>query len=231
MSRRQISKSVGENGNNEFLDSRTVQELLHFVPIIEGGPGLLVVDGICGPKTKKAIKEFQIKQFGIQFADGKVDPGKRSIERLKQFEEKNGVFSFTVCRLEYSPLERPRTDKTLDRFYLIEGGGHSTIYCWTPQGKIKPQTIEIKRAQSSRQRFSFKTEQPRTSMLFQTGFCLHAEATGDVEGGSLDTANIFLTNDQNWEVVSMRMRHKWAAPAAHSYSTAQEHGVFHIVKS
>lgn len=231
MSRRIIKRPVGENGHNEFLDSRTVQELLLFVPIIEGGPGLLVVDGICGPKTKRAIKDFQLKQWGWRFADGRVDPDKRTFQKLKEYESQNGVFAFTICRLEYSPLPEPRTFKTPDKFYLIEGGSNSTIYCWTPEGKPKPEKIEIMKAQSSRQRFGFTTTEPRTTMLFQTRFCLHSESTGDIDGGSLDRGHFWITNDQNWELVSINWRHKWDSPAAHAFITPNERGVFHIVKS
>src|ERR1039457_6539029 len=101
MSRRVIKAPVGESGRNEWLDTRTVQELLLFAPIIEGGPAMLVVDGICGPKTKQAIRDFQVKQFGRAHADGKVDTDKRSFQKLKEYESKQGIFDFTICRLEY----------------------------------------------------------------------------------------------------------------------------------
>ncbi|SPE30076.1 hypothetical protein SBA6_1200007 [Candidatus Sulfopaludibacter sp. SbA6] len=231
MSRRVIKDPVGEKGRNEWLDTRTVQELLLFVPIVEGGPAMLAVDGICGPKTKQAIRNFQLKQFGPAHTDGKVDTDKRTFQKLKEYESQNGIFDFSICRLEYSPLPEPRTFKPPDRFYLIEDGNNATIYCWTAQGKPKPDTIDIMKAQSSRQRFRFKTSEPRNSLLFQTQFCLHSEVTGDIDGGSLDRAHFWLTNDQNWELVSVNWYHKWASPAARAYVTPQERGIFHIVKS
>lgn len=231
MSRRVIQHSVGENGHNEWLDVRTVQELLLFAPILEGGPVTLVVDGICGPKTRKAIHDFQFRHFGWKGADGRVDPGKQTLLKLKDYEKQHGVFNFTICRLEYSPLPEPRKANTPDKFYLIEGGANSTIYCWTPQGKPKPETIEIMRAQSSRQRVSFVTSEPRTTMHFQTQFCLHSESTGDIEGGNLTRAHFRITNDQNWEVVSVNWFHTWASPATQAFVTPFERGVFHRVKS
>jgi hypothetical protein len=55
------------------------------VPPIDGGPSpQLKIDGICGPKTIKAIRDFQMKQFGWSGADGRVDPGKQTIERLNK---------------------------------------------------------------------------------------------------------------------------------------------------
>jgi hypothetical protein len=231
MSRRVIQRSVGENGDNDWLDVRTVQELLLFVPILEGGPLTLVVDGVCGPKTMKAIHNFQLAHFGWNGADGRVDPGKQSFLKLKDYERQHGVFNFTICRLEYSPLPEPRNQKTPDKFYLIDGGANSTIYCWTPQGMPKPETIEIKRAQSRRQRVTFMTSEPRTTMHFQTQSCLHSESTGDLEGGSLTRGYFSIANDQNWEVVSVKWFHTWASPAACAFATPLERGVFHRVKS
>jgi hypothetical protein len=198
---------------------------------MEGGPITLVVDGICGSKTKKAIHEFQLKHFGWKGADGRVDPGKQSFQKLKDYEKENGVFNFTICRLEYSPLPQPRTHATPDKFYLIEGGQNSTVYCWTLQGKPKPETIDIMQAQSSRQRFNFTTSEPRTTMHFQTQFCLHSEATGDINGDNLTRGRFWITNDQNWEIVTTNWSHKWDSAAAHAFITPFERGVFHRVKS
>jgi len=44
----------------------------------------LVVDGICGPKTNKAIHDFQFKQFGFPGTDGVIEPGKQTIQRINQ---------------------------------------------------------------------------------------------------------------------------------------------------
>jgi len=64
-------------------DVKKVQEALNRFPPLEGGPSpKLVVDGIVGPKTSGAISAFQRKQFGIGKADGVVDVGMRTDERL-----------------------------------------------------------------------------------------------------------------------------------------------------
>ncbi len=82
-----ISASVGLNGVNRYDDVVVIQKLLNQVPVIEGGPSpLLVVDGICGPKTRGAIQQFQLKQFGWSGADGRVDPGQQTLARLNQFD-------------------------------------------------------------------------------------------------------------------------------------------------
>ena len=51
----------------------------------QGGPTIpLKVDGKCGPKTNKAIQEFQLKQFGFPGADGLIEPGKQTLARINQ---------------------------------------------------------------------------------------------------------------------------------------------------
>ena len=83
MASKTISDSVGERGRNLAPDVITTQELLNGVLVPFGGPAVkLKVDGICGPKTKAAIKNFQVKQFGFAGADGRVDPGKQTLARL-----------------------------------------------------------------------------------------------------------------------------------------------------
>lgn len=79
-----ISGSVGQGGKNfPKQDVMTVQYLLNCVPTSKGGPSPeLVVDGIIGPKTLAAIKKFQTAQFG--WADGKVDPGGKTLSALQQ---------------------------------------------------------------------------------------------------------------------------------------------------
>jgi hypothetical protein len=80
---RTISDSVGEKGRNLEADVMTVQQLLNGVLPAFGGPAVkLKVDGICGPKTKAAIRNFQVKQFGFSGADGRVDRDKQTLARL-----------------------------------------------------------------------------------------------------------------------------------------------------
>jgi peptidoglycan hydrolase-like protein with peptidoglycan-binding domain len=86
-----ITSSVGIKGVNQALDVQTIQQALNEVPPGQGRPGLaLETDGICGPKTKDAVQKFQVKQFGWKFADGRVDPLKRTIAKLNQLNPKSG---------------------------------------------------------------------------------------------------------------------------------------------
>ena len=80
-----ITASVGIGGANLSADVRTIQQALNDVPANQGQPiPLLVVDGMCGPKTKNAIQQFQLKHFGWPGADGRVDPDKQTIAKLNE---------------------------------------------------------------------------------------------------------------------------------------------------
>ncbi len=80
-----ITASVGIKGINKVMDVRTIQQALNDVPLNQGRViPLLKTDGICGPKTKDVIQKFQVKHFGWKFADGRVDPLKRTIAKLNQ---------------------------------------------------------------------------------------------------------------------------------------------------
>lgn len=83
-----ITASVGSAGGmNRAPDVLTVQRLLNQVPPVSGGPTPpLVADGVCGMKTKAAIQKFQLQQFGWSGADGRVDPGGRTHQRLNDFD-------------------------------------------------------------------------------------------------------------------------------------------------
>jgi hypothetical protein len=85
MTANSIGASVGNNGSNRDADVAVVQLLLNNVPPSQGGANPeLVKDGLCGPKTIKAIGQFQKNQFGWQ--DGLVEPGKRTINTLNKLQ-------------------------------------------------------------------------------------------------------------------------------------------------
>lgn len=70
---------------NNFQDVETIQSLLNQVPTNKGGPTpLLDLDGITGPLTIGAIKKFQNFHFG--HADGRVDPGQKTLAKLNEFD-------------------------------------------------------------------------------------------------------------------------------------------------
>ncbi|MFN7935600.1 MAG: hypothetical protein U0R19_19875 [Bryobacteraceae bacterium] len=82
-----IDLPVGSGFLAKNLDSdvRTIQKALNQIKPIHGGPTVpLVVDGKCGPKTNAAIWNFQFKQFKAKGADGVIEPGKQTIQRINQ---------------------------------------------------------------------------------------------------------------------------------------------------
>ena len=80
-----ISASVGQGGKNQPDDVSAIQYCLDQVPPIDGGPNPpLKIDGLCGPKTIKAIRDFQLKHFGWSGCDGRIDPGKQTIKKLNE---------------------------------------------------------------------------------------------------------------------------------------------------
>lgn len=80
-----LNASVGFNGRNLRDDVVQIQDALNRVGPLNGGPAVpLVVDGFVGPKTVKAIQDFQRAQFPGKQADGRVDPGQRTVGRLNE---------------------------------------------------------------------------------------------------------------------------------------------------
>ena len=80
-----ITAPVGQGGVNRPGDVSTIQYCLDQVPPVDGGPNPpLKVDGLCGPKTIKAIRDLQQKHFGWQGCDGRIDPGRQTLAKLNE---------------------------------------------------------------------------------------------------------------------------------------------------
>lgn len=76
-----LSGSVGRTARNLFEDVRLVQYLLNCVPISRGGPTReLVVDGVCGRWTVRAIIRFQRALHGSTAA--RIDPHRPILRAL-----------------------------------------------------------------------------------------------------------------------------------------------------
>jgi peptidoglycan hydrolase-like protein with peptidoglycan-binding domain len=76
-----IKFSVGEGGANDRQDVGIVQHLLNVVRKRDGDEPL-AVDGIVGPKTLAAIRDFQEKNCAV--IDGRVDPGQETLRLLNE---------------------------------------------------------------------------------------------------------------------------------------------------
>ena len=80
-----IGKAVGLGAPNQPDDVRMIQQALNRFPDSMGGPKpKLSPDGKVGKFTIGAIEKFQRRQLG--FTDRKIDPGKRTINRINELE-------------------------------------------------------------------------------------------------------------------------------------------------
>lgn len=78
-----ITAPVGYRGSNRREDTRKIQDALNRVPADQGRASPpLDTDGLCGPKTIKAIQMFQLEHFGFKGADGLVEPGRVTIAQI-----------------------------------------------------------------------------------------------------------------------------------------------------
>ena len=130
---RQILASVGAKGVNRTDDVITVQDLLNNVPEKEGGPKVkLKIDGICGPKTKSAIQNFQLKHFGWAGADSRVDPNKQTLAKLNEFDSGNIIptgVRFQIRRNWDMPFITNTQEDWFWYFEVVEEvSGSSAIY-------------------------------------------------------------------------------------------------------
>ena len=89
VSARSITRSVGQFGVNLKDDVLKIQKLLNMIAPQDGGPipatpeGLgLKEDGLCGPKTIGAIRNFQLRQG--TGSDGRVDPNGGTLKRMNE---------------------------------------------------------------------------------------------------------------------------------------------------
>jgi peptidoglycan hydrolase-like protein with peptidoglycan-binding domain len=78
-----IQRSVGAGGANQFADVKYVQELLNRQTHPAYNFGKIGADGICGPQTINAIKNFQKNVVKLSVPDGRVDPNGRTIGALE----------------------------------------------------------------------------------------------------------------------------------------------------
>jgi len=126
---RQISASVGRMGGRNLPDDvRTVQELLNEVPATAGGPAPpLVPDSICGPKTIGAIQAFQLHHFGFSGADGRVDPGGRTLAKLNEFDRPLlETRSIKRVGISEAPLDPDRPEQWF--FQIGDNRGRRAVY-------------------------------------------------------------------------------------------------------
>ena len=146
---RKLNASVGRMGGVNYRDDViTVQQLLNQVPINEGGPKPpLVVDGICGSKTVKAIQLFQVKQIGWSGADGRVDPNGPTHTRLNTYDKSGGGMpnypgmrhiQFYIRRIGFNTSFKPVARELIFEIRSMPYGKDRSYYWLQLPGQIMP---------------------------------------------------------------------------------------------
>jgi hypothetical protein len=87
-----IQGPVGAGVVSSSKDARTVQRLIN-VARTRMGQRPIAVDGDAGNQTSGAIRDFQVKSFGQNFADGRVDVNGRTFRRLKEINSEPALVS------------------------------------------------------------------------------------------------------------------------------------------
>lgn len=223
---RAISHSVGERAANHHADVSVVQDLLNLIPKTQGGPhALLKADGIMGPKTLRAIREFQHKGCGFRWPDGRVDPGGKTIKHLQEKAAQYGETAFWISRLELRDPVAPRTSQTNDTFYEIGGSksGRKGIYWFAPAGfRLANPTQTLMRLEGrigESQRFSSATA--RSIAGFQTRTALHSERSPDAEH-AIGAVSLLIDNMS----LVIRYQHRWIYPTTTPGLLNSPHGWF-----
>ncbi|MCZ2148933.1 MAG: peptidoglycan-binding protein [Bryobacterales bacterium] len=82
-----INHSVGKRGVNNARDVLAVQQALNRIgPELAGPATILKEDGIVGPKTQRAIDDFQRRHFGSGKADGTIDVNNRTQAKISSLQ-------------------------------------------------------------------------------------------------------------------------------------------------
>lgn len=109
-----LRSAVGHNGKNYLDDVGKVQTLLNQ----SGATPRLAVDEICGPKTVKAIHQYQ--KTIMSRSDGRIDPGGKTLKSLNQIQKlrsgtcsifSEGPQSFAGSELGKIPVSQCLLDK------------------------------------------------------------------------------------------------------------------------
>jgi hypothetical protein len=79
-----LNASVGQASPNRREDVITVQTLLNSHMPLLTPLQVLRIDGVCGPKTINAIKEYQRRVLHLSNPDGRVDPNGPTLLSLTQ---------------------------------------------------------------------------------------------------------------------------------------------------
>lgn len=132
---RSIEKPVGDGSKarNLYDDVVTIQQLLNEIAPANGGANPpLKVDGICGPKTKKAIQTFQLQHFGWKLADARVDPGGATLAKMNALAVPDyESIAFRMRRFQDDSKAVPASEPQIFHVQYLEFGLRNALYSFS----------------------------------------------------------------------------------------------------
>ncbi|WP_296700136.1 peptidoglycan-binding domain-containing protein [Thiocapsa sp. UBA6158] len=126
---------MGAKSKNLASDVTIIQDLLNRIDPALGGPNVpLKIDGICGPKTQGAIQSFQLKHFGWSGADGRVDPGGRTLAKMEEVAKPVGPVLVGAVEVFQAGNKTFVDNAYTDFFFRFKSQtrSHSVLYYFSP---------------------------------------------------------------------------------------------------
>lgn len=88
---------LGPKARNYPHEVTAIQRGLNALYLADRGTNeRLAVDGLCGPKTRRVIHQFQVRQFGPAQADTLIEPGRQTLARLNELLATRPVVAATL---------------------------------------------------------------------------------------------------------------------------------------
>ncbi len=229
-----LSASVGDRGGvNRTPDVRIVQDALNAVPPSGGGQTtLLSLDGMAGRKTNHAIQMFQLHHFGWSIADGRVDPGGKTSERLAKLLNQHGGTRWSIERVESALPSTPgtttRSVDSKDRLYevsTLDGWTRVLYYVQTPDQQI-PRGAELPQLRERTEFNPFTTPRP-CSAFGLVGQVVHTEQSVSPTSGVIQLTLQGLLFPSPLHVT---VRHTWFVQSSTPGVLRTIHGVFRFMR-
>jgi hypothetical protein len=215
-----ISAPVGEKGKNHPEDVLKVQDTLNAIPPTAGGQAVLLsVDGVAGPKTRKAIQEFQLAHFGWKIADGRVDPDGKTWERMVSLLAVYGGTEWSIKRVEHDwiPDKPYRTADSHDRFYEVRDktGQQRALFLFsTPDLYALGRNPDLPELQSMGEYNWFRTDAACSVYAF-AGTGSHSEISPDPDHATISLRVKPVRPDLTAGAhLHLEVKHLWIVPSS-----------------
>lgn len=234
-----LAGSVGLGGKNLKADVIRIQDTLNAIPAAEGTPArLLSLDGIAGPKTCEAIRQFQLKHFGFRGADGRVDPGGQSERRLGELLATHGSSQWSIRRVEaaaaaHTNVAGVRTTRSRDRFFEIADGRgqqRALYFFLPPEITTPPRAHEVPPLRDRFERNPFQTIRPCGVFSF-IGLGSYTEVS-DTPDRARITIRVrpLASHVTGTGELSLQVQHQWLQPSSEPGVRIDLNGILAFVR-